>query len=330
MTRIAIISDIHGNVPALEAVLDDLAVQEPDEVLVGGDLVGRGPQGSAVVQRISELGLPSIRGNHEDYLLGFRHEAVPDDWLTAAVWSASRWMAAELDQPSVDYIESLPFSLQAQTVRGVRLVHGTPRSNEEGIGPWSREDEIEDHLASVVEPVLVCAHTHRPLIHESEQGLVVNVGSVAFWKRAASPPGCCGWNWSMPARCWCPFSTGRSRWAGRRRRTRSRRSWSFIPPGSRCGTSSSVWRRWGEDPFQSRVVGTRTATTDERFLEEGGVTARLLRMELEHACPLLVPFLYWAEQVGRPPEEDQIEAFLELYTPGQPLRDFFERLAALG
>ena len=170
----------------------------------------------------------------------------------------------------------------------MRLVHGTPHSNKEGIGPWSRDDEIEDHLASVVEPVLVCAHTHRPLIHRSEQGLVVNVGSVGL-----------------------PFNRDR------------RAQYAVLHHG---GEGCEVELR--QVPYDLDRILEIYETSG--FLEEGGVTARLLRMELEHACPMLVPFLYWAEEVGRPPEEDQIEVFLELYTPGQPLRDFFERLAALG
>ncbi len=72
MARIAVIADIHGNMPALEAVISDLADQAVDEVLVGGDLVGRGPEGSRVVKRVRELGWPAIGGNHEDYLLAFR------------------------------------------------------------------------------------------------------------------------------------------------------------------------------------------------------------------------------------------------------------------
>ena len=59
MTLIAVLADVHGNVPALEAVLEDVAAQQPDEVLVGGDLVGRGPYGKEVVRRISERKSPT-------------------------------------------------------------------------------------------------------------------------------------------------------------------------------------------------------------------------------------------------------------------------------
>jgi predicted phosphodiesterase len=296
MTRIAIFADIHGNLPALEAVLDDLADQDVDELLVGGDLVGRGPQGSAVVERVSGLGVPTLRGNHEDYLLGFRRRAVPDEWLTEEQWAASRWMADELDEAAVRFLEGLPFSFVARTAPEVRLVHGTPGSNEEGIGPWCREDEIEDHLAAVAEPVLVCAHTHRPLIHRSPNGLVVNVGSVGL-----------------------PFNRDRrAQYAVLHRDGEA--------PESAEGTEWRVELR--QVPYDlDRIFEVYESSG---FLTEGGVTARLLRLELEHASPMLVPFLYWAEQTGRRPEEGELEAFFDFYTPGRPLREFFERLAALG
>ena len=72
--RIAVLADIHSNLRALDAVVDDIATRGVDEVVVGGDIVGRGPQGAAVVDRVRELGWPSVRGNHEDYLVAFSRE----------------------------------------------------------------------------------------------------------------------------------------------------------------------------------------------------------------------------------------------------------------
>lgn len=177
MKKLAVLADIHGNVPALEAVLDDIAGQNVDEVLVGGDLVGRGPEGTAIVRRIRELGFPSIGGNHEDYLLDMKRGRVPGEWLTRREWAAARWMAAELDEEAAAFVEALPFSLGR---RDLRLVHGTPETNRDGIGPWTRDEELLAHLDRVEEDVLVCAHTHRSLVRETDRGLVVNVGAVGL------------------------------------------------------------------------------------------------------------------------------------------------------
>lgn len=180
MSRIAVLADIHGNMPAFEAVLADLSRQRLDEVLLGGDLVGRGPQGRAVVERVRALGWPSVRGNHEEYMLDFRAGRVPEDWLFTEEWSAARWMAAELGEEEAGFIADLPLSIRSRLEPDLRLVHGTPRATNEGLGPWSSRTELEANLALVAEPVLVCAHTHRSMVREVAGGLVVNVGSVGL------------------------------------------------------------------------------------------------------------------------------------------------------
>jgi predicted phosphodiesterase len=282
--KIAVISDIHGNVPALEAVVADIAAQQVDEVLVGGDLVGRGPQGSEVVQQIVAQGWPCIRGNHEDYLLQFRRHQIPDGWLEADEWSASRWMAAELTDTDVAYIDSLPFSITSQLEPRLRLVHGSPRSNNEGLGPWSSDKEIEKHFESVAEPVLVCAHTHRPLEHYFDKGMVINVGSVGL-----------------------PFNGDR----------RAQYAIFHID-----GPDLEVeFRQVDYDLDDTLAIYESTG-----FLEQGGVTARLLRMELENAQPFLVPFLYWAKTLDISPSASQIDEFRRVYDPEESIERFVCRL----
>ncbi|MEM7482506.1 MAG: metallophosphoesterase family protein [Acidobacteriota bacterium] len=286
--RIAVIADIHGNVPALEAVLDHLVGRAVDEVLVGGDLVGRGPEGGRVVQRIGELGFPTIGGNHEEYLLDFRHGRVPAEWDTAEEWDAARWMAAELSDDDVRAIESLPFSLNRP---GMRLVHGTPSSNRDGIGPWTGDALLRRHWDEVPETLLVCAHTHRPLVRRVPNGLVVNVGSVGL-----------------------PFNGDHAAQYAIFERP------SDAPEGA-----------WKVEPQRVPYDLGRTFAAYERtgFLAAGGITARLLRHELEHATPLLVPFLEWARRRGVTPASDRLDEFFTFHRPGESLRHFFERLHAL-
>jgi len=178
--RVAVLSDIHANPFALEAVIDDIARQKVDEVIVGGDLVGRGPLGSRVVARIQDLGWVGVRGNHEDYTLNFRRENVHATWLTAREWAASRWMAAELSPEHVEYLDTLPFTRAASVAPSLRVFHGSPDSYREGLGDWTDNDIIERHINGIEETLLVCGHTHRPMVRETPGGLVVNVGSVGL------------------------------------------------------------------------------------------------------------------------------------------------------
>jgi predicted phosphodiesterase len=282
LRRIAVLADVHGNVPALEAVLEDLSGQAVDEVLVGGDLVGRGPEGGAVVRRIRDLGWPCVRGNHENYLLGFRLGEVPAPWLHLDEWGASRWMAAELDDADVRYLAGLPLHLTARSAPGLRLVHGTPRSNNEGLGPWSTDEELEAHLAGVAESLLVCAHTHRPMYRRLERGLVVNVGAVGL-----------------------PFNRDR------------RAQYAIL----RCEDGA-----WRAEFRQVDYDVERTLDAYERtgFLAAGGATAQLLRLELLHAAPYLVPFNKWTVARGLRAEPAQLATFLEAYDPDEPFGALLE------
>lgn len=282
--RVAVIADLHGNVPATEAVIADLERQGLDEVLVGGDLVGRGPEGSKVVQAVAERGWATIRGNHEDYMLDFRHGRVPADWLFTEEWSAARWMAAELGDEDAAYIAELPFSLAARSAPGLRLVHGSPRGVSDGLGPWSSDAALAAHLESIDEDLLVCGHTHRPMHRRLPAGEVVNVGSVGL-----------------------PFNRDR------------RAQYAVFEHGP------GGWQ------VELRGVEYDLARTLEiyetsGFLAAGGVTAQMLKLELENAAPFLVPFLRWAEAEEVPPRPEHVPDFLSFYNPDEPLRWFFERL----
>lgn len=284
MPRLAILADVHANLPAFEAVVADVARQRPDEVLVAGDLVGRGPAGSAVVRRVRELGWRSIRGNHEDYLLDFRAGRVPADWLLTREWSAARWMAAELGEAEAAFIAGLPFSLAAGSEPALRLVHGSPRSANEGLGPWTPDGELAGLLEQVEEPLLVCAHTHRPMLRRLARGTVVNVGSVGL-----------------------PFNRDR------------RAQYALFEPGP------DGWRvDFRQVPYDLDEIFALYDSSG--FDAAGGATARLLRLELTHATPFLVPFIRWAEAVGVPPEAERIEEFLAFFRPDEPLRSFASRL----
>ncbi|HEX5549035.1 MAG TPA: metallophosphoesterase family protein, partial [Ktedonobacterales bacterium] len=81
MPIFAVIADMHGNLPALEAVLADLAVVKPDAIYIAGDFVNRGPASGAVVARAMALGLPAISGNHDTWLAMLaRGEHIPENW----------------------------------------------------------------------------------------------------------------------------------------------------------------------------------------------------------------------------------------------------------
>jgi diadenosine tetraphosphatase ApaH/serine/threonine PP2A family protein phosphatase len=229
----------------------------------------------------------AIRGNHEEYLLEFRNRSVPSEWLHLEEWAASRWMASELSEEDVDYLNSLELSARARSNPQVLVTHGSPLGTSDGLGPWTRERRLDELVDGIEETVLVCGHTHRPMIRELTRGLVVNVGSVGL-----------------------PFNGDR------------RAQYAIL---AFSGDECRVDLRQVEYDIESTLAAYR----ETGFLEAGGVTARLLALELQHAAPYLVPFQRWARAIGVPPDLGRLEEFLEFYQPGHSLRDFFVRLERL-
>jgi predicted phosphodiesterase len=194
--RLAILADVHGNLPALEAVLDDIKKQSVARILVAGDLTG-GPQSQEAIERLRSLNAWVIRGNREDYLMAWDAGAVPDYWRESEQWAPLRWEYSHLERAALDWIVALP-GPQTFCVSGaspIRVVHGSPNSvkeplfsQDEAVLKWFRASGYTDKelggerldavLASLVEPVLACGHTHISWMQARNGKLVFNPGSV--------------------------------------------------------------------------------------------------------------------------------------------------------
>src|SRR5579871_3709067 len=132
MTRLAIISDIHGNMSALKAVLEDMSTFAPDKIVVAGDVVNWGPHNVEVIELITREGWPVIRGNQEIYLLDQDTPRAPAAWDK---YTIARWTREQLGPRWLDVIATWPdsLSLRFRDAPPLRVVHGSPRSHFEGI-----------------------------------------------------------------------------------------------------------------------------------------------------------------------------------------------------
>ncbi|MBV9492344.1 MAG: metallophosphoesterase family protein [Verrucomicrobia bacterium] len=179
--RIAILADIHGNLPALQAVLDDLAGHAPDAVIVAGDFLNRGPQPCEVFDLLFSSRWPLLRGNHEDYVLHQSAGPEVEDPADYYNWLPARW-TANATRERLETIRFLPVALTVQGPDGVPVVvaHGSPRSNAEGFFPSTTDRVAHEMLGESPPSVLCCGHTHLPLIRRIGTTLIFNVGSVGF------------------------------------------------------------------------------------------------------------------------------------------------------
>lgn len=179
---VVVITDIHGNLPALEACLEAIEQIDVQRVYCGGDLVGYGPYPSEVCRLIEERRIPTIYGNY-DFAIGRDLDdcgcAYVDQHDRELGQQSVAWTLAHTDQRSKDFMRGLPFDLRFQLDgHRVRLVHGSPRKVNEYLFEDKPTRTFERIAAGADCDVLVFGHTHKPWIHEYGGVLFVNCGSV--------------------------------------------------------------------------------------------------------------------------------------------------------
>ncbi len=177
--RLAALSDVHGNLPALEAVLADMWPYEPDGIIVAGDYTG-GPQANETIGLLRSLGSWMIRGNGDSGLLQYATGNAPESRRTCHQFALLRWDYRHVNRETLEYLRSLPEQrvVEVAGIASIRAVHGSPRNPSESIFP-DRDPAILDlALTQVPEPVLVCGHTHIPWQVERDGRLAFNPGAV--------------------------------------------------------------------------------------------------------------------------------------------------------
>jgi putative phosphoesterase len=179
---VAVITDIHGNLPALEAALTRIEELEIARVYCGGDLVGYGPHPNEVCALIEDRGIPTIYGNY-DYAIGRDLEdcgcAYPTQHERELGQRSVDWTLAHTDQRAKDFMRELPFDLRFDVGEtGVHLVHGSPRKVNEYLFEDKPPSLYERLAAAEQADALVFGHTHKPWVHEYGGVVFVNCGSV--------------------------------------------------------------------------------------------------------------------------------------------------------
>lgn len=181
--RIAVVSDIHGNLPAFEAVLADLRQTAPDLILHGGDLADAGSSPTEIVDRIRDLGWQGVVGNTDEML--FNPEALTDfaakspklQSLFAVIEEMAAATRDSLGDERLAWLRALP---RMQVHGPVALVHATPASAWRAPMPEASDAELESLYSPLGQPIAVYGHIHRSYIRTVPGVTVVNTGSVSL------------------------------------------------------------------------------------------------------------------------------------------------------
>lgn len=281
--KIAVISDIHANLPALQAVTDHLEAWRPDHVILAGDLVNRGPRSLECLRfaqhKARDAGWQLLLGNHEEYVI---HHAAPDAPRSGPAFEIRRASYFTFRQLGCDVrpLVALPFSVSLNSPDGreARFTHASMRGTRDGIYRRTPDAEVLLQIGPPRPgdrpPALFCVgHTHMPFVRRVGDTLVVNAGSVGM-----------------------PFDGD-----------------------TRASYAQLVWRdgEWSAEIIRLAYDLERADRDYEEtgFLEQGGPLARLMRIEL---CTAHSQLYQWAQRFEAPvlagviTMEESVEEFLAM------------------
>lgn len=178
MIKVGVISDIHGNMEALNSVLEDIEKNGIKRILLLGDLAIMGPEPNKTVSFIrslfSKYDMEIIQGNTDLFILDDELPDVPDFAKNSIIYAKET-----LSQENKEFLKILP---QIKSIKigetTILMTHGSPRKNNENILPAKNIEEIKPMIEGVKETLILCGHTHLPAGYQIENQTVVNVGSV--------------------------------------------------------------------------------------------------------------------------------------------------------
>lgn len=189
--KTALISDIHGNLVALEAVLADLDRERPDRIVCLGDVAATGPQPRETIERLRVLGCPVVMGNTDALLLApetfeatvakLKSWGLPEG-AAHAIAAIDIWCAQVLAASDLDYMHTFRETIDLSLGGGATLLcfHGSPRSNTEVIVSTTPDEQLEAMLSGFGATVLAGGHTHAQLLRRYKDRVIINPGSVGL------------------------------------------------------------------------------------------------------------------------------------------------------
>lgn len=261
--RLAILADVHGNQPALDAVLADVRESGADQLIVNGDLVNRGPDGVAVMETLLASNAQFTLGNH-DALMNLWHEhdpEIPDEWFADPFFDSFTWCADQLDRAGLlGEFPRWPMTLRVElpSAPTVVIAHGTPDHYREGVGRRMSEARMRELLRASDADVLVGSHTHVPGEWRLPEGVLLNTGAVG-----------------------APFN-------------RDRRAQYLL-----LTLQGGAWTpELRFVPYDLSAILRHYDTSG--LLAHGGLSAHIFREELPAAYPIYARFWEWVEREGRP------------------------------
>lgn len=180
MVRIALISDIHGNEVALQAVVERMAKAGVDQVVCLGDVATLGPRPGRVLAMLRELACPCILGNHDEFLLD--PDLIHTYTEAPVIVEAVDWCRSQLSAEDLSFVRTFQPRLELALDAHHRLLlfHGSPGSHMDDLLATTPPDELDRLLSGHRATVMAGGHTHIQMLRQHRGMLIVNPGSVGL------------------------------------------------------------------------------------------------------------------------------------------------------
>jgi putative phosphoesterase len=181
--KIAALYDIHGNLPALNAVLEELEEVQPDLIVVGGDVIP-GPIPRQTLARLIQLGgrVRFIRGNGDREVVAAFDSLPFAPEMSEEVREVTNWTARQLEQSQRDFLAQWPeqLALHVEGLGSVLFCHATPRNDVEIFTPISPPERLSAIFSGVEAQIVVCGHSHMQFELQVGNVRILNAGSVGM------------------------------------------------------------------------------------------------------------------------------------------------------
>ncbi|MEM7736647.1 MAG: metallophosphoesterase [Deinococcota bacterium] len=299
--KLAILADIHGNIQALDAVLADVIPWQPDEIIVNGDMVNRGPNSLEVMTHLAELATTHtthlVLGNHDDLMRKWVEQDadLPEDWFTDSFWDTTAENATRLAEAGwLETLCNLPMTHEVDLPDAPTLLisHGSPRHYREGYNRRLSDESISEILQMHPADVLIGSHTHVPMSRTWGHKRILNTGAVG-----------------------APFN----------RDTRAQyMRLTLLPEPDDLARTAQRWQVTFHAVDYDHAAAL-VAYDETGYAARGGVSADIFRRELIHARPHYASFWMWCETGGHPKDALHWQQFIdkhpERFMLPEPLED---------
>ncbi len=304
--RLAVLADIHGNLPALQAVLTQLERLQPEFVVLNGDLINPMPFNNGVVDVVRASDWAVVRGNHEFYLLDFGTERAPQGADDSERWGSLHWLVKRVGTEQANYLAALPDELRLQFpgTQPIRVSHGVPGRNRVGFYQNMPDEKVITEIDPIIERNVISAHTHvqvdrhlykpdadDPMTHPHESGALFS-GAGPFQPPDPAGGTCRHWHLMNPGSIGLPLNGDPAAQFALMESVHESEQ-----PGGWCVQHHRV-------PYDRRPV--LEAFSSEGLLEAGGVIAQLFYWELVTAEPEIINYFRWCWSNGHDPDAEDI------------------------